>query len=271
MLDLIAQCPARVDGVIFPELALDLQIIQSLAVTLKHRTKAQFLIGGIRTEQSGRIRNEVYTALLGRNPIVWTQAKHHRWRLERGQLAMYGLPGLNREKRWWEDIDLCAESGLREAMFWQFRHGAILGSLVCEDLARVEPVHSAFRAIGPNLVVALLMDGPQLERRWAGKCSTALSEDPGSSVLTLTSLGLVRRAERMDARSYKIALWRDGSGLAQELEIWKGAHALLLQCAVDDEENWTLDGRSDHGNSVRITLRRTSDVVLQQPPSWANY
>jgi hypothetical protein len=49
-------------------------------------------------------------------------------------------------------------------------------------------------AIGPNLVIALLMDGPQLENRWPARYATVLAEDPGSAVLTVTSLGMVRRS-----------------------------------------------------------------------------
>jgi hypothetical protein len=269
LLDLVEQCgPSGVDGVVFPELALNQSIVNHLALSLMAQTRVQFLIGGISTSRGGRPRNEFYTALLGRNGVGWTQAKHHRWRIERGQIGMYDLQRLDPNKRWWEDIELSAEHGGREAIFWQFRHGAIIGSLVCEDLARVEPVHSVFRAVGPNLVIALLMDGPQLERRWAGKCSTALTEDPGSSVLTFTSLGLVRRAERHDPASYKVALWRDGSGLARELELERDAHALLLRCEIEQEENWTLDGRSDNRASMRIALRGTSDIRLPQAPDW---
>jgi hypothetical protein len=271
VLALIDQCPARVHGVVFPEIALDGSLAEELALALRAETGIEFLIAGVKTESFGEKRNEVYTRILPEE-MAWTQAKHHRWRIDGAQIAMYDLHDLDRRKRWWEDIELGGDEG-REVVFWPVRHGAIIGSLICEDLARIEPVHHVFRAVGPNLVIALLMDGPQLERRWPGKCSTALSEDPGSSVLTLTSLGLVRRAERMDpqTRSYKVALWRDSSGGARELELARGAHALFLQCMVGREETWTLDGRSDDRDSISITLNKASDVALQNPPSWANY
>ena len=62
------------------------------------------------------------------------------------------------------------------------RETATLSVLICEDLARYDPVLTVMNAIGPNLVIALLMDGPQLERRWCGRYATALADDPGSSV-----------------------------------------------------------------------------------------
>ncbi len=50
------------------------------------------------------------------------------------------------------------------------------------------PLRTVIRSVGPNLVIVLLMDGPQLVRRWPGKYATVLSDDPGSAVLTVTSL-----------------------------------------------------------------------------------
>ena len=41
--------------------------------------------------------------------------------------------------------------------------------LICEDLARQEPAAELIRAVGSNLVIALLMDGPQLNNRWPAR------------------------------------------------------------------------------------------------------
>jgi hypothetical protein len=83
---------------------------------------------------------------------------------------------------WWEHIDIFPQ----KCNFGVFRHEACLAALICEDLARIDPVQAAIRAIGPNLVVALLMDGPQAENRWSGRYATVLADDPGCAVLTLT-------------------------------------------------------------------------------------
>ena len=70
-----------------------------------------------------------------------------------------------------------------------FRRKSIFSALICEDLARSEPCHSAVRSVGPNLVFVLLMDGPQIASRWSARYATSLADDPGSAVLTLTSRG----------------------------------------------------------------------------------
>src|SRR5207237_10901568 len=101
-------------------------------------------------------------------------------------------------------------------------------TLVCEDLARIDPVQAALRAVGPNLVIVLLMDGPQFERRWPGRYATVLADDPGCAVLTLTSLGMVRRSTVPgDDDCREIALWKESpSSAARELKLPKGAHGL---------------------------------------------
>jgi len=70
--------------------------------------------------------------------------------------------------------------------FYVFRYGMSMATLICEDLARIDPVQTVIRAIGPNLVIALLMDGPQWQRRWSGRYATVLADDPGSAVLSVT-------------------------------------------------------------------------------------
>ena len=97
---------------------------------------------------------------------------------------------LDPDLTWWEKINISN----RQCFFHVFRQGACLATLVCEDLARIDPVQTVLRSVGPNLVVALLLDGPQWERRWPGRYATVLADDPGSAVLTVTSLGMVRRS-----------------------------------------------------------------------------
>lgn len=87
-------------------------------------------------------------------------------------------------------------------------------------MARQDPAADLIRAVGPNLLIALLMDGPQLKDRWAARYASVLAEDPGSSVLTLTRLGMARRSRpflrttgRRAEPSQVIALWRDAGGV----------------------------------------------------------
>jgi hypothetical protein len=48
------------------------------------------------------------------------------------------------------------------------------------------------------MVVALLLDGPQLASRWTARYASMLLDDPGSAVLTLTSYGMVANAWHED-------------------------------------------------------------------------
>ncbi len=96
--------------------------------------------------------------------------------------------------------------------------------LVCEDLARLEPVGEVLRSVGPTLVVALLMDGPQLSGRWPGRYATVLADDPGCAVLTLTSIGMAVTSYGTGmAPNRTIGLWKDPKLGVSELQLDKGS------------------------------------------------
>ena len=67
-------------------------------------------------------------------------------------------------------------------------------SLVCEDLAQIDDVADVLRSVGPMVLIIPLLDGPQLSSRWAARYASVLADDPGSTVLTLTSYGMARRS-----------------------------------------------------------------------------
>ncbi len=117
--------------------------------------------------------------------------------------------------------------------------------MVCEDLARIDPVQSVIRAVGPTLVIALLMDGGTVEKRWSGRYATVLAEDPGSAVLTLTSLGLMRRSIVKDGEkpNREIGLWKGSDQRTRELQLAPSHHAILLTLSANRKTNFTLDGR----------------------------
>jgi len=120
--------------------------------------------------------------------------------------------------------------------------------LICEDLARQHPIADVMRAVGPNLVIALLMDGPQLPSRWPARYATVLADDPGSSVLTFSSLGMVLLSKPPNShqKCRTVALWKDAkSGAPVPIELPEGASGILLTLSVQYMEEWTADGRSD--------------------------
>jgi hypothetical protein len=184
------------------------------------------------------------------------QSKHHRWLLDRPQIVQYGLSGripAYIDKQYWEDI--CIEENnlkLVTVLGW-----LTCGALVCEDLARQDNVSESIRAIGPNLIIAILMDGPQIRQRWPAKYASVLADDPGSSVLTLTSLAMTRLSRpnpgQVD-RSGVIALWHDAQHGEVEVELHGKQNAAVLSLIRHDTEELTADGRSDGGAAYQAVF-----------------
>lgn len=262
-----------VHGVVLPESALNPPLTDYLSSALAREHRLELFITGqqIPRKRARLARNVVSTALYneeGTEITSWSQAKHHRWRLDGSQIARYHLgASLDPAKGWWEQIDV---SG-RSCYFYTFRPGATLAVLVCEDLARIDPVQQVLRAVGPNLVIALLFDGPQMASRWPGRYATVLGDDPGSAVLTLTSLGLVRRSNYHSNGANRIALWKDPVGQATEIDLPRGAHAMILTLSVGAETNYTADGRPDNGTTAKLALSGIIPVTDPNPPAWAKW
>jgi len=258
----------RVHAVVLPEGALSEEMARHVAIQLRDDANIELFISGVTSDEGGKPRNRTYSAIFNDGKLVaeWTQSKHHRWKLDEQQVRRYHLGHvLGQRSSWWESIDVSR----RECCFYVFRHGASLAVLICEDLARIDPVQNVVRAVGPNLVIALLMDGPQLERRWPGRYATVLADDPGSAVLTLTSVGLIRRSNMPSEQgSQQIALWKEPTGMARELELPAGCHALLLTLSPGREENVTADGRSDDKMTMRLSLTSVMGLRIPAPPAW---
>jgi hypothetical protein len=260
----------NVHGLVLPETALADSHVKAIARDLAANTGLELFVCGVFRSARGRTnaQNKVYAAIFHDHRVLvdWDQAKHHRWRLDSSQIRRYHLgDALDPKDTWWEQIELQP----RTCTFYVFRYGASLAALVCEDLARIDPVQAAVRSVGPNLVIVLLMDGPQLERRWPGRYATVLADDPGSAVLTLTSLGMIRRSVMPgEDESRQIALWKDAAGVAQELKLPRGAHGLLLTLSQSSETSCAQDGRSDRGATARLSLSGVRAIFHPRPPVW---
>lgn len=268
----------RVHGIILPEAALSSAFAESVAELLAEQGELEFFVTGSTQPAKESIAelptNQVASYIFQDKKIFnrWEQSKHHRWKLDGGQIRRYHLgDALDHRWVWWERIDLVP----RQCSFYVFRHGASMAALVCEDLARIDPVQTVVRAIGPNLVIVLLMDGPQLEKRWPGRYATVLADDPGSAVLTLTSLGMVRRS-RMPGETERreVALWKEPGGEAKELTLPEGCHGLLLTLSQWWGTNYTLDGRPDgpveEGGTMNLTLTGVRGVAHPNPEGWVD-
>jgi hypothetical protein len=248
-----------VDVVILPETALTESQLQQLETALDDDTELNneeepVIVAGI--------RSDTISGDFGRNDVVFSyvntfgdrqrffQSKHHRWALDESQILNYDLAErLSPTKRWWEAIEIS------ERTLWLFAitDWLMLCPLVCEDLARQEPLGRTLRAVGPTLVIALLLDGPQLKDRWPHRYAGVLSDDPSSSVLTITSLGMTMRSSPPGFEPRPVvAFWKDSLHGAREISLNPGSEALLLSLGPQPQRQWTADGRD--GAAAVVTL-----------------
>lgn len=257
------------NGIVFPECALSSALAGDLVRALA-ASDIEFLITGVLdTAPDGTHFNRALTFALQQHGGVAMaeQNKHHRWRLDRAQTERYALDFDDSadNNQWWEDIDVSS----RRLPFFGLRPDMSLVTLICEDLARSDPAMPAIRAVGPNLVVALLMDGPQLGVRWPGRYATVLAEDPGSAVLSFTCAAMVDRSNWLEAKPARsIGLWRDGRGRTQEIGLPEGAYGVVLSLQSNPKHQTTLDGRSDKATSRQLTLRTVVPLFLAHQPDW---
>jgi hypothetical protein len=256
-----------IDAIVFPELALtEPQYYAAERVAFEARC---ILICGLRQAGAGLGDWDANLSVLQaagavrgsepevdpKDPLLSSlrlfQAKHHRWYLDRAQIVNYQLGGrLSASRGGWEHIDLP-----HRVLHFVTLNATTWTVLVCEDLARQDPAADLIRAVGPNLLIALLMDGPQLSGRWPARYASVLAEDPGTSVLTLTSLGMAERSRPIIQSGQRaepsrvIALWRDA--VAGEIEIALDAcdDACVLTLEHQLRTEYCADGRGDGGQT----------------------
>lgn len=217
----------RIHLVVFPEQSITKENLDKILNKLaeeKSRNKLPMVVAGIR---EGKTSSE-----LQQNKVILStffagkwyqieQSKHHRWKLNESQIKNYNLGGmLAASKEWWEAMQIPQ----RQLSVLAPNEWLTLCPLICEDLARQEPVSSIIRGIAPSLLIALLLDGPQLKDRWPARYATVFADDPGTSVLTVSALGIVKRSGILDGRAGNttVSLWKDISTSAQEIKIETG-------------------------------------------------
>jgi hypothetical protein len=288
-----AKCRDRqapdIHAVIFPELSLNFEVFRRLQDRLaSHFPELELLIAGISDNGKGTKGNFVAVTSYerdrksrrkgaGAEPRE-TQAtellfvseqvreKHHRWKLGRQQIEDYGLiGGLNPAYDWWEDLTLLS----RRVDFTVFRSSSVIAAMICEDLARVDPCQQLLRAIGPNIVVSLLMDAPQYPSRWPARYASVLAEDPGSAVLTFTSRALMTHQhlnghfKSHDGDDRVVGLWRDDFfGRFEPIKCPNEAHGVLLKLFSRQLTDYSLDGRGDD-TSVSWHFASQAPLVIE--------
>ena len=259
-----------VDIVILPELSINASEIEELEVVLRKKDmkSPSIYVAGvvgdvleklepkIRPKKTSTERNDDFPKF-GRNQVIcryldpenkysddkghkktlkeglvpkFVQHKHHRWRLDESQVRSYGLSRvLDPKKTHWESIRVPK----RRVSFLNIGDRMTLCHLICEDLARQDPIADLIRHVGPSLVIAILLDGPQRLDRWPSKYASVLSEDPGSSVITLTNIGMVRRwSSPYRSTSKAVALWSEKNVPPREIELAQDSLGILLNLKV---------------------------------------
>jgi len=265
-IDRAKKCVSKLHAIVLPELALtraEWDIAQGIAIK-----RGVLLISGILDDTMAGSDLPVNCCRIELTPLSqlrtgsdslepdpdapmppsYRQEKHHRWCLDRSQVLQYDLGGqLPSTKRCWENSHV----GQRGIFFATLGGWLTFSVLICEDLARQDPIAEVMRSVGPNLVVALLMDGPQLAARWPARYASVLADDPGSSVLTLTSLGMCLRSRPTPApaapASRVVALWKDKLYGSREISLEKDKVGCVLSLSCEAREEFTADGRSDSG------------------------
>ena len=230
-----------VDALILPESALEQAEVEQLQELLA-AASVPYLISGARRSPSADEPFAVNYAHLGSGD--WSappQHKHHRWLLDPAQVHQYHLgAALEPSHAWWEAISIRR----RSLTFATLSDWLTVCPLVCEDLARPDPVADVIRAVAPTLVVALLLDGPQLASRWPARYASVLADDPGCSVLTLTALGMAQRCQPPGCEpSRVIALWKDPHRGLQQIQLAEEARAVALTAHARPTQLISADGR----------------------------
>ncbi len=282
-----------VHGIVLPELALKAREFADLADEFNKKSDIELLCCGVREaipkklgdiEKSGWVPVSANMCAMAsftmrpstaengvthtRNMHVCSYEKHHRWKLSADQIKDYGISSsLDPAFEWCEDTRTIN----RRLPFLVMRDRWVATTLICEDLARIDPAQEMVRAIGPNLVISILMDGPQIVNRWSARYATVLADDPGSAVLTVNSLGLVNRSNEVrkleqgiETGSRAIGLWRDDRGRSVELCLPENHHAICLTLSEHTTSELSLDGRSNQDSSVSLRLANHFPIQINE-------
>ena len=290
----------RIHIIVFPELSLDNEEWEQLLTCLKHEYRNEhrkngekinqipIVLAGVRESKPLKLSgtdvstNELRIATyFSEKWYLISQRKHHRWSLNEAQIKQYGLAGrFSTAKRWYEKIEISQ----RRLSIMAPNGWLSICPLICEDLAQLEPVSELIRGIGPTLLITLLADGPQLDNRWSSRYASVFADDPGTSVLTLTSSGMVKKSSsrfvdkklgdhRNDDDSNTVGLWKDmitgfhpikDPGMGTSGEKQPNMSNFLLTVTAEWKEELTADGRTDHTNASVIKFQSLTNEQPRQ-------
>ncbi len=254
----------EIHAVIFPELTMSETQFAKLQRRVQGGLGIPLLVSGIGGSHTDKLGTNDVAISVHRHQKPYLQSKHHRWRIDHVQAKSYGLSLLPRKKEhgaWWEAIHI--ED--RSCRFFNANDWLTFCVLICEDLARQDPVSELVRSVGPSLVVALLLDAAQVRTRWPDRYATVLAEDPRSSVLTLTAAGLVDLAnDKRGGGDRSIALWREAfQSQSRPIILEPGAKGVVLTLQSKMAKEWTADGRHDDAGTGYLTLPEAGIIQVK--------
>src|SRR5262249_39103935 len=118
--------------------------------------------------------------------------------------------------------------------------------------------------IGPTMLIAILMDGPQLRERWAGRYASVLADDPGTSVLSVSPLGFTQRSvgSNGESGSPQVGLWKDSESGYTDIKMSAGMGGVLLTVDARSRTELTSDGRNDLGNAATFVRAGVQPLPL---------
>ncbi|UJB33743.1 hypothetical protein [Chromobacterium sp. Beijing] len=275
----------EIDCIVFPECALPESIADELAKKILQNNSSEhsirLLITGTasKSDKKNTSYNNATSYFFFKKPnttnnpkpqdylVKKQHSKHHRWKLDISQIKRYGFSSFPADTNtdWWESIDVTK----RKIPFYAVSPHSCITVLICEDLARNDPAMPTVRAVGPNLIIALLMDGPQIKGRWSAKYAGVLAEDPGSAVLSVTSVAMIDRSNSLEQnKSRSVALWQRPGGQTESIELPKGHHGLVLSLATTAIEQVTMNKVADECNTRRYELMGVEALQVDNPEKW---
>jgi hypothetical protein len=257
-----------IDIVVLPESSVPKDEVARLEAVLA-RHGVTMLVAGVRgsADQSGSLTSNWvhFGASISGQWWHYRQDKHHRWSLDPDQIDRYHLGDvLDPRVRWWEALELRP----RSVQLIERGDGHTIASLVCEDLAHIDEVVDLMRVVGPTLIIALLLDGPQVSSRWTARYASVLVDDPGSAVLALTSFGMVRRAKaKGEPPSSVVGFWKDAAHGTTEIALAADTQAVLLTANMGAATRRAADGRYPEGDTADLTLAKIRQIRSSPRPA----
>jgi len=185
----------RADVIVIPELVSSIALRERVGEELRsHAAHTPLLVvcgsEAVRSDSPTKRTNRAFVlGPSGRE--LWTQDKHHPYSISAEQIAQWGLQRqLGKVKR-----NEVGTSTRKKVVIRDIPGSGRFCVVVCEDLARSEPVQNAIRDFGVDMGVVVVMNGLFSESGWRLRHAVNLAEEPGSRIAIGNSCAILARME----------------------------------------------------------------------------